>query len=156
MASKPTPTKQNFSASSPGFLYTVIVLALTALAAAGVTFPSTPEAITGEILTGLSQSGVWAISGIILTSVLFPFYNAYKKGLKWYQILGSTATYIAFGNALFGGLLLLGIAIPDGTSEAVVGAIVQKDWGNLFNLVLLNVLVPLIRWIKDRKKPVSA
>lgn len=154
MATK--PTKQVFNAASPGFLYTVIVLALTALAAAGVTFPSSPEDITGDIITGLSQSGIWAISGIILTSVLFPFYNAYKKGLKWYQILGSTATYIAFGNAVFGALLLFGIAIPDGTAEAVVGAIAQKDWGQLFNLVLINVLTPLIRWIKDRNKPVLA
>lgn len=154
MATK--PTKQVFNAASPGFLYTIIVLALTALAAAGVTFPSSPEDITGDIITGLSQSGIWAISGIILTSVLFPFYNAYKKGLKWYQILGSTATYIAFGNAVFGALLLFGVSIPDGTAEAVVGAIAQKDWGQLFNLVLVNVLTPLIRWIKGRNKPATA
>ncbi len=145
-------SNKKFSASSPGFLYTVIVLALTALAAAGVQFPSTPEQITGDIITGLSQSGIWAISGIILTSILFPFYNAYKKGLKWYDILGSTATWIAFGNAVFGALLLAGIVIPDGTAEAVVGAIQQKDWGNLFNLFLVNILTPVIRWIKDKKK----
>lgn len=145
-------SNKKFSASSPGFLYTVIVLALTALAAAGVQFPSTPEQITGDIITGLSQSGIWAISGIILTSILFPFYNAYKKGLKWYDILGSTATWIALGNAVFGAMLLAGIVIPDGTAEAVVGAIQQKDWGNLFNLFLVNILTPVIRWIKDKKK----
>lgn len=145
-------SNKKFSASSPGFLYTVIVLILTALAAAGVQFPSTPEQITGDIITGLSSSGVWAISGMIITSILFPFYNAYKKGLKWYDILGSTATWIAFGNAVFGLLLLAGIMIPDGTAEAVVGAIQQKDWGNLFNLFLVNILTPVIRWIKDKKK----
>lgn len=144
--------KQIFSASSPGFLYTVIVLALTALAAAGVQFPATPEAITGDIITGLSQSGIWAISGILLTSILFPFYNAYKKGLHWMDIWGSTATYIAFGNALFSAVLLTGIVIPPGTAEAIVGAIQMKDWGGLFTLVLTNVATPVIRWIKDRKK----
>lgn len=145
--------KKAFSATSPGFLYTVIVLLLTGLAAAGVTFPDSPQDLASEIVTGLSQSGIWAISGIILTSVLFPFYNAYKKGLKWYDILGSTATYIALGNAVFGAVLLLGITIPDGTADAVVGAIQQKDWGNLFNLLLVNIATPIIRWIKDRKKP---
>lgn len=152
-----TTIKNVFSAKSPGFLYTVIVLALTALAAAGVTFPGSPDEITGNIVTGLSQSGIWAVSGIILTSVLFPFYNAYKKGLAWYNILGSTATYIALGNAVFGGLLLVGIMIPDGTAEAIVGAVQQKDWGNLFNLFLVNILTPLIRWIKERRaKKVTA
>ncbi len=148
-------SKKIFSVSSPGFAYTAIVLALTALAAAGVTFPDSPEQITGQIITGLSQSGVWAISGIILTSVLFPFYNAFKKGLHWYDIFGSTATYIAFANTLFAAVFLLGITIPDGTAEAIVGAVIQKDWGAVFNLFLVNIATPVIRWIKDRKRIAS-
>jgi len=74
--------------------------------------------------------------------------------LHWGDIFGSTATYIAFGNAIFGALLLPGITISDGTAQAVVGAIQQKDWGNLFNLFLANILTPVIRWIKDRKAKV--
>lgn len=110
-----------------------------------------PEDITGDIITGLSHKrnlgNFWHNPHI----GSIPFLQRLQKGFEVVcNCCGSTATYIAFGNAVFGALLLFGIAIPDGTAEAVVQQqIAQKDWGQLFNLVLINVLTPLIRWIKD-------
>lgn len=147
-------SKAVFSASSPGFIYTIVVLALTFLASLGVNLSDSPDAIAGGLISSFSSGGIWALSGILLTSVLFPIYNLWRQKIPitWKNVFRSTANWIALGNVAFSAALLFGIAIPVGTVEAIVKAIGMQDWGALFNLFLVNIATPLIRWIKERNK----
>ena len=150
-------SKQVFDASSPGFLYTVIVSALTIFAASGVSFPADPGAIAGEITTLLSTGGFFAIVGVVVASIGFPIWNAWKKGaLTFGGLFSSTLTWIALGNILFAGLALLGLSLPDGTVEQIVYGIAQKDWTALFSLLVTTIVPAVVRFIKDKNKPASA
>ena len=145
--------KTVFDVSSPGFLYTVIVSALTILAATGVTFPANPADIAGEITTLLSTSGFFAIVGVIVASVLFPIWNAYKKGeLSFAGVFGNTLTWIAIGNIGFALLALFGLNLPEGTVEQIVYGIQQKDWSALISLLVTTIIPTIVRFIKDKRQ----
>lgn len=146
--------KKIFNPASPGFIYTIVVLVLTLAASIGVVLPQSPELIAGDIIASFSTGGIWALSGILLTSVLFPFYNLYRQGIKitWGNLFSSTSNWIALGNVAFSAALMFGIAIPVGTVEAIVSAIGVQDWGAIFNIFLLNILNPVIRFIKEKNK----
>jgi membrane protease YdiL (CAAX protease family) len=146
-------TKVVFDASSPGFLYTVIVSILTIFAASGVTFPADPGSIAGEITTLLSTGGFFAIVGVVVASIGFPIWNAWKKGaLTFGGLFSSTLTWVAIGNILFSALALLGLSLPDGTVEQIVYGIAQKDWTALFSLLVTTIVPSIVRFIKERNQ----
>lgn len=151
MANK--PKKQVFNAASPGFLYTVIVAVLTIFAVSGVDFPSSAEQLAGDITTTLSTGGIYAIIGVILASIAFPIYNAVKSGLKFnlQTIFSSTLTWIALGNALMATIALTGFVLPQGTVEAIVGAVQTKDWIALGTIVVQTIIPTIVRFIKDKQ-----
>jgi hypothetical protein len=146
-------SKQVFNASSPGFLYTIIVAVLTIFAVSGVHFPSGPEALSGDIVTTLSNSGIYAIIGIIISSVIFPIYNAIKSGLKFSltTIFGSTLTWIAIGNIVLSLLAIYGFVLPEGTVDQIIGAVQTKDWMALGTLFFGTIIPTIVRFIKDKK-----
>jgi hypothetical protein len=138
-----------FSASSPGFLYSVIVAALTIFAAAGVSFPASPGEVSGEIVTLLSTGGFYAILGVLAASVAFPLWNAYQKGaLSFHGVFSSSLTWVAIVVAIFSGLALVGLDFPDGTAEQLVYAVFAKDWVALAGVFFNAVLPTVVRFIK--------
>ncbi len=144
--------KKVFDAGSPGFIYTVIVSALTIFAAAGVTFPDSPADIAGEFTTLLSTGGFYAVLGVIATSIGFPLWNAYqKRQLTFNGIFSSTLTWVALANIAFGALALTGFTLPDGTVEALVNAVAQKDWGAIISMLFTTIIPTVVRFIKDKK-----
>lgn len=147
-----------FSVSSPGFLYSAIVLVLTIFAVSGVQFPSSTDQLAGEIVTTLSSSGVYAIIGVVIASVVFPIYNAVRSGLGFSlsTIFSSTLTWIALGNIVLSLLALYGFVLPEGTLEQIIAAVQTKDWMSLGSLFVTTIVPTLIRWIKDRNKPATA
>ena len=66
-------TTKKFDTKSPGFLYSSIVAVLTVFAVSGVSFPKTVDVLGMEITTSLSAGGIYAIFGVVLTSVAFLF-----------------------------------------------------------------------------------
>lgn len=141
-----------FNVSSPGFLYTVIVAPLTIFAISGVHFPTSAEILAGDITTTLSTGGIFAIIGVIVSSVIFPIYNAFKSGLKFSveTIFRSTLTWVALGNIVASLLALTGLALPDGTIEQIVAAVQAKDWISLGSLLVTTIIPTIVRWIKSR------
>lgn len=140
--------KTVFNASSPGFLYTVIVSILAIFAASGVTIAN-PNDVAGEIVTSLSSGGVYAIIGVIASSVVFPIWNAVQKGsISFDGIFSSTLTWIAIGNIVFAAIALTGLVLPEGTVEGLVYAISAKDWNALISMVLTTILPTVVRFIK--------
>lgn len=145
--------KKIFDAGSPGFLYTLIVGALTIFAAAGVQFPDNPGDIAGEVTTLLSTGGFFAIIGVIVASVAFPIWNAAQKGnLSFGGIFRNTLTWVSIGNILFAAIALTGFVLPDGTVEAIVGAIAAKDWTSLISLFVTTILPAIVRFVKERNR----
>ena len=144
--------KKVFNAASPGFLYTIIVAVLTVFAVSGVHFPSSAEQLAGDITTTLSTGGIYAVIGIIISSVIFPIYNAVRSGLKFSlkTIFSSTLTWIALGNAVAATIALTGLVLPDGTVEAIVGAVQTKDWIALGTILVQTIIPTIVRWIKQR------
>lgn len=151
-------TTKVFNAASPGFLYSLIVAALTILAVSGIHFPSSAEVLAGQITTTLSTGGVFAIAGILISSIIFPIYNAVKSGLKFNlsTIFGSTLTWVAIGNMIVSLLLLTGLVLPEGTVEQIVGFVQAKDWIGLGTLLLTSIVPTVVRWIKQRQTAVAA
>lgn len=148
-----TTNKKVFDAKSPGFLYAAIVAFLTIFAVSGVNFPTPAEILAGQITTTLSTGGLYAIIGVVISSVAFPIYNAVRSGLKFslQTIFQSTLTWIALGNIVLSLLAITGLVLPDGTVEQIVMAVQTKDWISLISLLATSIVPTIIRWIKDRK-----
>lgn len=140
-----------FEVSSPGFLYSVIVSALTIFAASGVTFPKVPSELGTELVNSYSTGGVYALIGVIVASVVFPIYNAISAGtFSLKGIFSRNLTWIAMGNIAVSGLALTGFVLPDGTPEQIVGAVSAKDWMSVVSIVALTVGNTLLRLIKQK------
>ena len=151
-------TKQPaFNAASPGFLYSVIVAALATFAAFGIQFPATPDALAGSITTSLSSGGVYAIVGVLITSIAFPIYNFVQaKGkFDFKAVFSKVSTWVAWGTAALSAVALTGFVLPDGTLEQVLVAIQAKDWMSLISILALTVGNTLIRYLKDRSTPAA-
>lgn len=140
-----------FEVSSPGFLYSVIVSALTIFAGAGVAFPKVPIDLGTEIVNSFNTGGVYALIGVIVASVVFPIYNAISAGtFSLKGIFSRNLTWIAMGNIAVSGLALTGFVLPDGTPEQIVGAVSAKDWMSVVSIVALTVGNTLLRLIKQK------
>lgn len=147
--------KKVFDVSSPGFLYTVLASLFTIGAISGIDWGQSPENLSGTIVTSLSEGGVWSIVGLLVSSVVFPAINAYKKGLKSLkEVFSSTLTWIALGNILLAALALTGFTLPEGTTEQVVGAIYAKDWNALITVLFTTIIPTIVRIIKEAKQNV--
>lgn len=147
-------TKKVFSTRSPGFLYAAIVAVLTIFAAAGVDLPQDPETLGTELVTSLSNGGIFALVGVIVSSLVFPIYNFVQSGAKFSfaAIFSKTTTWIALGVAASAAIALTGFVLPDGTVEQIVGAVATKDWMSLVSILALTVGNTLIRYIKEKQR----
>lgn len=138
-----------FSTTSPGFIYSLLVGGLTIVALAGVNFSQAPAELAGEITSSISSGGYYSLIGILAASVIFPVWNAYKKGsLSFRGIFKNTLTWIALGNIVFAGVALTGLTFPDGTVESIVGAVAAKDWTSLVSILVTVVFTTVARFIK--------
>lgn len=144
--------QKKFDVTSPGFIYTLVVLALSIFAASGVQFADDPQTLAVGIVTTLSESGVYAIIGVLISSVIFPVWNFVKQGGKFTvkNIFSSTLVWFAIGNTALALVALTGFLIPAETVGNVIGAIQTKDWGALTLTIFANIVNPLIRYLKDK------
>lgn len=144
--------KKLFDASSPGFLYSIITAFLAVFAASGLQV--NPEQVAGDIVSSLSNGGVYAIIGILISSVVFPIWNFFKADGKitLKKVLGSVLFWVSLGNSIFALVALTGFTIPEGTIEQIVGFVMAKDWGALLTIIFANIINPLIRFIKQPKE----
>lgn len=141
-----------FDAGSPGFLYALIVAVLTVMTGVfGINFPGSPDAIAGQVETSLNTFGIFAVVGVVLSSVILPIWNARTTaGFSWKKLFSSRLTWMALVNIALSILALFGLVFPDGTVEAVFDAIGAHDWTAVI-AIFFNVLLPtIIRWIKDK------
>lgn len=150
-----TTSKQKFfNPASPGFIYAVVVAVLTIIAAAGIELPKDPASLGTDFVTSLSTGGIYALFGVIASSLVFPIYNFIKSGMKFSlrAVFSLNTTWIALGNAVAAGLVLTGFVLPEGTVEQIVGAVSVKDWMGLISTLALTVGNTLIRFIKERQR----
>lgn len=144
-------TQKFFDAGSPGFVYSLVVSALTIFAGAGVAFPKVPVDLGAEIVNSFNTGGVYALIGVIVASVIFPIYNAISAGTFSFKgIFSRNLTWIALGNILVAGLALTGFVLPDGTPEQIVGAVSAKDWMGVVSILALTVGNTILRLIKQK------
>lgn len=146
-------TKQKFDASSYPFLYSLIIAFLTMFAATGVKFPGSATDLAGQITTGLSSGGFYAIVGVIITSLIFPLFNFFvtlKGKFSFSTVFSKTSTWIAWGNAALAGVALTGFTLPDGTVEQIIGAVQAKDWMALISIFALTVGNTILRYLKKQ------
>ena len=146
MGSKP------FDPKSPGFLYSIIVAALTLFSAAGVSFQQSAEGLASNIVTSLSQGGVYAIFGVVAASIIVPIYNHFRDGGKFNlrDIFSRNVTWVALGNLLLSAVALTGFVLPDGTVQEIFSAVSTKDWMSLVSILALTVGNTLIRFLKQK------
>jgi hypothetical protein len=143
-----------FDTASPGFLYSAIVAFLTLFAVSGVSFPKEVSVLGLEITTALSTGGIYAIIGVVITSVAFPIYNYFKGGgtFTWLGVFGKKSTWIALGNAAVAALATGGFMLPDGTVDQIIGAVQSQNWMGLISVLALTVGNTFIRWLKEKQE----
>ena len=148
-------SKQVFSTSSPGFIYSIASAILTILAIIGVSFADPIPVLSGQVETSIQGGGFFALVTLVIGSVLFPVWNLIQKKQKinLKTIFGSTANIIALGQALLGIIALTGFVLPAGSLEQVVSAVKMKDWGALIGLLVTSIVPTIIRFIKSKKTP---
>ena len=150
-------TKATFSAKSPNLWINVLNFVLATIAIAGVELPANPQSISTDIVNTLSQSGYIAVAGIVLLNVANPIYYAFiKNSFNFKAILSSSNFWIQAGTLGVSLLVLLGLVIPDGTVEQVVGAIYANDYSGLVVVMFTNIVNPVIRWLKNRNQKALA
>ncbi len=143
---------QTFEANSPGFLYAVIVTVLMVLTGVfGISFPGTPDQIAGEIFASLNNFGIFALIGVIVSSVILPIWNARTTaGFSWKKLISSRFTLIALVNLVLSGLAIIGLVFPDGMVDQIFAAVGAQDWTGLI-VIFFNVLLPtILRFIKAK------
>lgn len=146
-------SKAKFDAKSPGFIASITSVILAALAATGVEFPQDAQALAGDFETTLNTGGILAVTGLLVSSIVFPVWNFKKKGGKvnGKAIISNTTFWVSAVTALLGTALLFGFTVPDGTADQIVAAVYAKDWGVLISILGLHIVNPLIRYLKDQK-----
>lgn len=144
---------KNFDAANPNFWARILISGLGLLAVLGIKFPSNPEVLGTDLANSFTNGGLYAVLGIITISVLMPIYNFVrsKPKVNLVAFFGSPNTWIYLVTGAFALLMYFGISIPGGTAEALVGAIFTKDFGGAITIIALNVLDPIIRWLRDKK-----
>lgn len=148
---------KNFDPKNPNFAARLIIFALSVLAMIGVKFPDSPTVIADGITNALSGGGYFALITVLGISVVMPIVNFIrsKPALNFKAIvltlIGSPNFWIYLGNFIFGLVILLGIKIPAGTADEIVGAVYGKDWTGLLLIAVTNIFDPLIRYLRDRK-----
>lgn len=145
--------KKNFDATNLNFWARLVIFVLGLLATLGVKFPADPVSLGTDIVTTLTTGGWYAVLGLMAISVIMPIYNFIrsKPKLSLAAFLGSPNTWLYLATFLVGVTIVLGIKVPEGTGEAIVGAIYAKDWSGLISIMAMNILDPFIRWLRDKR-----
>lgn len=151
-------TKKTFDAASPGFWMTLITAVLSMAATGGVEFAIPVGEIANQLVTTFNSSGIYAVLGIIVVNIAGPIYNFMRKKIpfNWNNIWSSTTTWIAVGSIAVAALVMWGFQIPENTPSEIASAIVARNWALLGALGAGNLIVPVVRWIKERQKKASA
>jgi hypothetical protein len=141
-----------FSLSSKNLWFQVALLLLAIGAGLGINFPSSPEAIAGDIVNTFSNSGIYAVVGILVVSVIGPIYNFVKSkpNLSLKAFLADANNWVYIVGFISAGAVLIGINIPAGTAEQLVAAVFARDWAAVASVAVGSVLVPLVRYFIDR------
>jgi len=145
--------QKNFSASNLNFWARLVIFILGLLATIGIRFPQDPVSLGTDIVSTLSTGGWYSVLGLMAVSVIMPIYNFIrsKPKISLMAFLGSPNTWLYLATFLVGVMITLGINVPEGTGEAIVGAIYGKDYIGLVTIMATNILDPLIRWFRDRR-----
>ena len=145
--------KKNFDAGNLNFWARLAIFVLGLLATLGIQFPQDPVSLGTEIVTTLTTGGWDSVLGLMAISVIMPIYNFIrsKPKLSLAAFLGSPNTWLYLATFLVGIMLTFGIKIPEGTGEAIVGAIYAKDWSGLISIMAINIFDPIIRWLRDKR-----
>lgn len=147
-------TNKSFDPKSAGFWATVITAILSAAASGGIEFNVPVGDLANNLVSTFNTSGVYAVLGIIVVNIAGPIYNFMRKKIpfNWANILGSTTTWVSLGSIAVSALVLFwGFEIPADTPADVAAAIMARNWGLLGSLAAVSILVPIIRWIKNKR-----
>lgn len=149
-------TKKVFDAGSPGFIASIITAVLTITGIAGIEYPQLPADIADQLVSTFNESGVYAVVGILIVNIVAPIWNFIRKKekLNWKNVLGSVTTWLSLAGVAISGFLLFNLEIPTDAPGQIAGAITARNWSLLGSLLVVTVIVPVIRWIRDRKQAV--
>ena len=75
-----------------------------------------------------------------------------KKQFNFQGIFSSTLTWVALANTFFAVLALTGFTLPDGAVDALVAAVLAKDWGAIISMLFTTIIPTVARFFKDRKQ----
>lgn len=145
-------TQKAFSLNSRNLWFQVALLILGIMAGLGVHLPSSPELIAGDIVNTLSNSGIYAVIGIMVVSVIGPIYNFIKSKpkLSLSAFVADPNNWVYIVSFAASCLILIGVNVPDGTAQQIVSAIFVKDWAALASVMVGSVIVPLVRFFIDK------
>lgn len=149
-----------FDPKSPGFITTVLSAILAITASIGIDFGLPPDQLAGQIIDVFNSGGLYAVAGLLIVNVVGPIWNFIRKKqpVNWKTILSSTTTIVSLGGVVVAALVYLwGINIPADTPKDILAAIAAKNWALLASYAVANIIIPIVRYFKDKAKtPVPA
>ena len=144
--------KKIFDTTSPGFWTTILSAILSITSLMGIQYPLPPDQAAEIIVDTFTSGGIAGLIGILFVNVIGPIYNFIRKkqGVNWKVITSSVTFWVSLGNIFIAAFALATINIPPGTPAEIVAAITARDWALLAALVVGNIAVPIIRYLKQK------
>lgn len=143
---------KQFSFASTNLWFQVVLFALAIMAGLGIKLPSSPDAIAGDIVNTFNNSGIYAVIGILVVSVIGPVYNFIKSKpkLSLSAFIADPNNWVYFVSFIASLAVIAGIAIPPGTAENLISAVFARDWAAVASVAVGSIVVPLVRFLIDR------
>lgn len=151
-------TQKVFDAKSPGFIQSILVALFTITGLAGIEYPQPPADIADDIVTTFTSTGIYGILGILAVSIVAPIYNFIRKKqpLTWTNVWSSTVTWVALGGVLVSALMFVNLQIPADAPANIVSSVQAKNWSLLGSYLVLNIVIPVVRWIRELRNKKQA
>lgn len=147
--------KKLFNAGSAHLLISALTVFFGVIALFGVNLPAEPIDMANQVVTIVTDSGVWGLFGVMgstLVGIFVAVYNKAKSGqISFASIFGNVNLYIYVAGFVTALLAYFNINVPADALPSLVHKIAAGDYFGSIGIIVTNLLNPIIRFIRDRR-----
>lgn len=152
--------KQNFKGNSAQFWVSVLTFIFGLLALIGVELPGTPDMMANETVSVFTQTGIYGLLGAMgaaFFGIGLSAYNKAKAGeLHFSGIFGNVNFWLNVSVFLTSIAMFQGVAIDSDALPSLVTKIHAGDYAGAAVILLIGLLNPIIRRIRDMRPAATA
>jgi len=145
--------KTNFKGNSPQFYVSILTFLFGLLALIGVELPGTPDMLASETVSVFTQTGLYGLIGAMgaaFFGIGISAYNKAKAGeLHFSGLFGSVNFWVNVSVFFTSIAMFQGLAIDSDALPSLVTKIYAGDYAGAVYVLVVGLLNPLIRYIRD-------